>query len=64
MNKKKLIAIAIIAVIILLPFQAAYITFSKDTRLLQVLSMTVAIIGAVVAILLYNKASEETNHHH
>jgi len=63
MNKKKLIALAIVVFIVLLPFRAAYITFSLETQFLQVISMTVLIIGAIVAIMMYNQGSEEESHH-
>jgi archaellum biogenesis protein FlaJ (TadC family) len=63
MNKKKLIALAIVVFIVLLPFRAAYITFSLETQFLQVISMTVLIIGAIVAIMMYNQGSEEEAHH-
>ncbi|MBI2281544.1 MAG: hypothetical protein HYU68_12780 [Bacteroidetes bacterium] len=63
MNKNKLIALLIIAVIILLPFRSAFINFSVETQLLQALSMAVTIIGACIAILLYNKGAEQSNHH-
>ena len=55
MNKNKLIALAILAVLIFLPFQWAYVGFSVETQLMQVLSMAVVIIGAVYAVLLFNK---------
>lgn len=63
MNKKKLIALAIVVFIVLLPFRATYITFSLETQFLQVISMTVLIIGAIVAIMMYNQGSEEEAHH-
>ncbi len=63
MNKKKLIAIAIIAFLVILPFQPAYISFSQDNEVLQALSMAVVIIGSIIAILMFNKGAEESNHH-
>ncbi len=63
MNKNKLIALVIIAIIILLPFRSAYITFTVESRLLQSLSMAVTIIGACIAIIMYNKGAEQSNHH-
>ncbi|MGE0561756.1 MAG: hypothetical protein AB7O47_08065 [Flavobacteriales bacterium] len=64
MNKKKLIAVAIVAFLLLVPFQAAYISFDTSSQLLQVLSMTLVIIGAVYAVFLYNKGAEESGEHH
>ena len=60
MNKNKLIALAIIAVLIVYPFQAGFISFSVETQLLQSLMMAVVIIGAVVAIIMFNKG--ESSH--
>ena len=63
MNKNKLIALVVIAVIILLPFRSAYITFTIESQLLQSLSMAVTIIGVCIAIIMYNKGAEQSNHH-
>ena len=63
MNKKKLIALAIVVVLILLPFRTTYITLSMDSHFLQAISMAVLIIGAIVAIMMYNQGSEEDAHH-
>lgn len=51
MNKNKLIALVIIAVIILLPFRSAYITFTVESQLLQALSMAVTIKLLVLVLL-------------
>ncbi len=64
MNKKKLIAIAIIVFLILVPFQSAYINLSVENELIQVLSMTLVVLAAVYAIFLFNKGSEESGEHH
>lgn len=63
MSKNKLIAITIIAVLLFLPFQWAYIDFSTESQLIQVLCMAVVIIGAIVAILMFNKKTGEESHH-
>ncbi len=63
MSKNKLIAIAIIAVLIFLPFQPAYINFSTENQLLQVFCMAVVIIGSIIAILLFNKKTGGESHH-
>lgn len=55
MKKNKIIALAILAFLILVPFQWAYIDFSVESQLLQALMMAVVIIGAVVAIFIFNK---------
>lgn len=62
MSKNKLIAVAIVVVLILLPFQSAYIYFSQESEVLQVLSMAVVIIGSVIAILMYNKDTGNSHH--
>lgn len=64
MSKNKLIALAILVVLIALPFQTSYISFSVESQLMQVLTMAVVIIGSVVAIVLFNKKSGEENSHH
>ncbi len=63
MSKNKLIAIATIAVLIFLPFQWAYVDFSTETQLIQVLCMAVVVIGSVVAILIFNKKTGGESHH-
>ena len=55
MSKNKLIALAIIAFLIFVPFQWAFIDFSVESQLVQALTMAVTIIGMVVAILMFNK---------
>ncbi len=63
MNKKKLIALAIVVFLILLPFRMAFINFTLESELIQVFAMTIVVLGSVVAILLFNQGAEETNHH-
>lgn len=60
MNKNKLIALGILAVIVFTAFQWAYIDFTVESQLGQALSMAVVIIGSVVAILMFNKG--ESSH--
>ena len=60
MNKTKLIALAIIAVLIFVPFQWAYIDFSVESQLTQVLTMAMVIIGSMIAIFMFNKG--ESSH--
>jgi len=60
MSKNKLIALAIIAFLILVPFQWAFIDFTVESQLVQSLTMAVVIIGAIVAILMFNKG--ESSH--
>lgn len=62
MKKNRLIAVAIVVVLALLPFQPAYMNLSVEGELLQVFMMTIVIIGSIVAILMYNKDTGE-NHH-
>jgi hypothetical protein len=62
MKKNRLIAVAIVVVLALLPFQPAYMNLSVEGELLQVFMMTVVIVGSVIAILMYNKDTGE-NHH-
>lgn len=64
MNKKKLIAVAIVAFLLLVPFQTAYISFSVESSLLQVLTMTLVVLGAVYAVFLFNQGAEESGDHH
>jgi len=63
MNKNKLISLAILAVLIVLPFRAAYINLSVESELIQVFSMAIVIFGSMAAIFFYNKGAEESNHH-
>lgn len=60
MSKNKMIALAIIAFLILVPFQWAFIDFTVESQLVQSLTMAVVIIGSIVAILLFNKG--ESSH--
>lgn len=60
MAKNKLIALGILAVLVVTFFQWAFIDFSVESQLLQVISMAIVIIGAVVAIMLFNKG--ESSH--
>jgi cytochrome bd-type quinol oxidase subunit 2 len=63
MPKNKLIALAIILVLIFLPFQTAFVDFSVETQLLQVLTMAVVVIGSIIAIILFNRKEEGSSHH-
>ena len=60
MSKNKLIALAIIAFLIFVPFQWAFIDFTVESQLSQALTMAVVIIGSIVAILMFNKG--ESSH--
>ncbi|MBL4593592.1 MAG: hypothetical protein JKX68_07240 [Flavobacteriales bacterium] len=60
MSKNKMIALAIIAFLILVPFQFSYLSFSVETQLVQALTMAVVIIGSIIAILMFNKG--ESSH--
>ena len=64
MNKKKLIAVAIVLFLLLVPFQTAFISFTTEDALLQVLSMTLVILGSIYAVYLYNQGAEESGEHH
>ena len=63
MNKNKLIALAIILFLVFVPFQWAYIDFTVESQLSQVLTMAMVIIGSVIAILLFNKETGNDSHH-
>lgn len=63
MNKNKLIALAIILFLILVPFHFAYIDFTIESQVSQVLTMTIVIIGSIVAILMFNKKTDDGSHH-
>ncbi len=63
MNKNKLIALAIVLFLILVPFQWAYIDFTVESQLSQVITMTIVIIGSIVAILMFNKKTGNDSHH-
>lgn len=60
MSKNKLIALAIIAFLVILPFQWAYVDFTVESQLTQALTMALVIIGSIVAILMFNKG--ESSH--
>lgn len=62
MKKNKLIALAIVAFLILVPFQYGYIHFSQESELVQVLSMAVVILGSIYAIFLFNKDTGDAHH--
>lgn len=62
MSKNKIIALAIIAFLILVPFHFAYIDFSIESQFLQSIMMTLVIIGAIIAIVLFNKDTEKSSH--
>lgn len=62
MKKNRLIAIAIIVVLALLPFQTGFMNFTVESELLQVFSMAIVIIGSIVAIYMYNKDTGESHH--
>ncbi|MBW6483907.1 MAG: hypothetical protein K0B10_12725 [Vicingaceae bacterium] len=53
---------AIIAFLFTAPFHYAYIAIEKDGGIVQALSMTLIIIGAIIAIVLFNSDSEEAHH--
>jgi len=55
-----MIALGIFAFLVLLPFQTAYIEFTVESQLLQVLTMAVVIIGGIAGIILFNKG--ESSH--
>lgn len=62
MKKNKLIALIIIAVMFTLPFHYTYIDIQGRGGIVQALSMTVMIIGTIVAIFMFNNSSEEAHH--
>jgi len=62
MNKTKLIALAIVAFLILVPFQFAFISFSQETQLLQAVCMAIVIIGSVYAAYIFNASGSSENH--
>ena len=63
MNKNKLIALAIVLFLVFVPFQWAYIDFSVESQLSQVLTMAIVIVGSVIAILMFNKKTGNDSHH-
>ena len=60
MAKNKLIALAILLVIVFTFFQWGFIDFTVESQFLQVISMALVIIGSIVSIILFNK--EESAH--
>ena len=60
MAKNKLIALGIIAVLLFTFFQWGFMSFTMESAFLQVISMAITIIGAAVAIILFNKG--ESSH--
>ena len=62
MKKNKIVALAIIAFLILVPFQWAYFDITIKTQFSQAIAMAVVIIGAIIAILIFNKKSNEASH--
>ena len=62
MKKNKIIALAIIAFLILVPFQWAYFEITMDSQLIQAITMAIVIIGAVIAIFIFNKDTGESSH--
>ncbi len=62
MKKNKLIALGIVAFLILVPFQWAYLNISKENQLIQVFCMVTVILGSIVAIFMFNKNTGESSH--
>jgi len=62
MKKNKLIALGIIVFLFTVPFHFAYNNIEGSGGIVQALSMTVVIVGAVVAILMFNKDTGEGAH--
>ena len=63
MSKNKLIALAIVTFLIFVPFQWAFVDFTVESQLTQVLTMAVVVLGSVYAILLFNKKDKGSSHH-
>ncbi len=63
MSKNKIISIVIILFLIFVPFQFAYVDFTVESQLTQVLTMAMVLIGSVVAILMFNKKSGDQAGH-
>ncbi|MCO6499280.1 MAG: hypothetical protein J5I47_02765 [Vicingus serpentipes] len=61
MSKNKWIAVAIIAVLFTVPFYYAYLNIQGHGGIVQALAMTVIIIAAIVAIILFNKSTGHTH---
>ena len=55
MSKNKLIAIAIIIFLFTFPFYYGYLHIEGNGGIVQALAMSVVIIGAVAAIIIFNK---------
>jgi energy-converting hydrogenase Eha subunit C len=62
MKKNKIIALAIIAFLILVPFQWAYFDITVESQFIQAIAMAIVIIGAVIAIFMFNKDTGESSH--
>ncbi len=62
MNRKK-IAWIIIAVLFLGPFQLAFADIGEYGNALSVISMTITVIGAVLALVIYNTGSDSQQAH-
>jgi len=62
MKKNKLIALGIIVFLFTFPFHYGYLNIEGNGGVVQALSMAVLIIGAVVAILMFNKDTGEGAH--
>ena len=62
MKKNKIIALAIIAFLILVPCQWAYFDITVESQFIQAIAMAIVIIGAVIAIFMFNKDTGESSH--
>lgn len=61
MSKNKMIAVGIIIFLFAVPFHWAYMDIQGDGGFVQALAMTVIIIASIVAIIMFNKKTEETH---
>lgn len=61
MKKNRIISIAIVLFLAVLPFQFGYMYLSEDSQFLQVMCMSVVIIGSVYAVYKFNQDPE--GHH-
>ena len=61
MSKNKWIAVAIIAVLFTVPFHLAYLKIEGHGGIVQALAMSVVIIAAIVAIIIFNKDTGEAH---
>lgn len=59
MAKNKMIAVLILVGLIIYPFQVAFMNIEGNGGIGQAIAMTVVIVGAVIAIFLFNKETEE-----